>query len=230
MLEWQIIWGFIYTGFSVGINGCKSSNTVSTVYKVGAIITQLKKEGSHVTDLSKISGGLPRYFFFQFSYVSNIWDPMVFMTTWSGAQWCQQILGQCITLLFYIHVQWKPNSLPVRVRYCQLDSQEQTLVTIHSKYNGFLSWKCIWKWYLQNISDFVQAPVSCGETECEILQNIIGEVKLEIVSTLIFNISRWRNFCGMDKNIRFSWNIQVLKNDSCQHPYRNCYFYISNQI
>ena len=54
---------------------------------------------------------------------------------------------------------------------------------------------------LQNISDFVQAPnpVSWGETECEILQNIIGEVKQEIVSTLIFNISQWRNFCGMDK-------------------------------
>ena len=49
----------------------------------------------------------------------------------------------------------------------QLDPQEQTSVTLKSKYKAFHSQKCIWKYHLRNGGHFVQGETSTPEVAFE---------------------------------------------------------------
>ena len=53
----------------------------------------------------------------------------------------------------------KPLSKPM-LRYCQLDTKEQSSVKFQSKCQVFHSWKCIWKYRLRNGSHLIQGEMS----------------------------------------------------------------------
>ena len=67
-------------------------------------------------------------------------------------QWTRSTLDQIMACCLFGA---KPLSEPM-LGYCQLDPREQNSVKFQSTYKNFHSWKCIWKYCLQNVSHFVQ--------------------------------------------------------------------------